>query len=505
MWGDELMSVKSVALAVVAALTVYGLVNDAGAQTRTPAFAPGELIVGYGSQNDRDQALKELNSSKDNVSVRGERAGNVEYQAVGGRSLKLRMDLPVRMRGQTDQQPGLELQVLKETAEQLKARDKRIKYAHPNWILGINPVPPREPIDVTSLDKMLFTSSIGSGDPNDYAYVRGLHWHYSALPMGMNAIGAWKTETGSKDIVVAVVDTGILPNHPDIQGSGNLLPGYNFVSEGKGRSADPTDPGDACGKVASSWHGSHVAGTIGAVGSNNGRGITGINWNVSVLPVRVMGYCGRGTIADIADGVRWAAGLPVDGVPPDRVNKHPADVINLSVGAPQPCREEQVGVLIDALDAAHTAGSVVVVAAGNDTINIADAYPAGCKGVVSVAASDKQGHLAWYSNYGNVTVMAPGGDTRNKDDSGYQPGVWSTVEVSSINPQGIEPMQGTSMAAPHVSGAIALALAKHADWRHKPDLIIQKLKELAVPVANGACSQPCGPGQLDAEKLVESR
>jgi minor extracellular serine protease Vpr len=79
------------------------------------------------------------------------------------------------------------------------------------------------------------------------------------------------------------------------------------------------------------------------------------------------------------------------------------------------------------------------------------------------------------------------------------------VEVSSINPQGIEPMQGTSMAAPHVSGAIALALAKHADWRHKPDLIIQKLKELAVPVANGACSQPCGPGQLDAEKLVESR
>jgi len=201
MWGDELMSVKPVALVAVVTLGVYGLVNDAGAQTRTPAFAPGELIVGYGSQNDRDQALKELNSSKDNVSVRGERAGNVEYQAVGGRSLKLRMDLPVRMRGQTDQQPGLELQVLKETAEQLKARDKRIKYAHPNWILGINPVPPREPIDVTSLDKMLFTSSIGSGGPNDYAYVRGLHWHYAAPPMGMNAIGAWNTETGSKDIV----------------------------------------------------------------------------------------------------------------------------------------------------------------------------------------------------------------------------------------------------------------------------------------------------------------
>src|SRR5215471_731567 len=248
MWGDELMSVKPVALVAVAALGVYGLVNDAGAQTRTPAFAPGELIVGYGSQNDRDQALKELNSSKDNVSVRGERAGNVEYQAVGGRSLKLRMDLPVRMRGQTDQQPGLELQVLQETAAQLKASDKRIKYAHPNWILGINPLPPRTPLDVRSLDTMVFQKSADAGSPNDYAYVRGLHWHYAPPPMGMNAVEAWKKATGSKDVVVAVVDSGILLDHPDIKGSGNVLPGYNFVGF-DGRGPDPTDRGNACPPV----------------------------------------------------------------------------------------------------------------------------------------------------------------------------------------------------------------------------------------------------------------
>jgi serine protease len=206
---------------------------------------------------------------------------------------------------------------------------------------------------------------------------------------------------------------------------------------------------------------------------------------------------------DISDGIRWAAGLPVDGVPPDQLNKRPAHIINLSLGGPGPCAYEQKGLLIDALDAARAAGSVVVVAAGNDSADIANSYPSGCSGVISVAASDKQGHLAWYSNYGNVTIMAPGGDTRTNDESGFGPGVWSAVEVSSINPQGIEPMQGTSMAAPHVSGALALALARHPDWRGKPDLIVQKLKESVVPTANGACDHPCGLGQLDAAKLVE--
>jgi hypothetical protein len=101
--------------------------------------------------------------------------------------------------------------------------------------------------------------------------------------------------------------------------------------------------------------------------------------------------------------------------------------------------------------------------------------------------------------------MAPGGDTREKDETGFQPGVWSTVQVSSINPEGIEPEQGTTMAAAHVAGALALALAKHPYWRGKPDLIVKKLEMLAVPPPNGACPHPCGFGQLDAARLVESR
>ena len=496
------MSGKRVLFAIVVMLSVQYAAEYAVGQSPPPAFEPGTLIIGYKSQADRQQAEQEFKAAKDAVNVRGERAENVQFEPVGNSALKLRLELPVRMRGRANDDPKVELQLLQETAKQIKESDNRVKYAHPNWILNANPVPPRVPIDVRALDEIVLPTTAGPAVPNDYAFVRGLHWHYAALPMGMNAIGAWKTETGSKDVVVAVVDTGILLDHPDIQGSGNVLPGYNFVSK-TGRSADPTDPGDACpqkGQNHSSWHGTHVAGTIGAVGSNNGRGITGINWSVSVLPVRVLGSCG-GSFSDIADGVRWAAGLPVAGAPN---NAHPAHIINLSLGGSVPCTEEQAGLLVSALDDARAAGSIVVAAAGNDQQDIKGASPAGCKGVISVAASDKEGHLAWYSNFGNVTIMAPGGDTRNKDETGFQPGIWSAVQVSSINREGIEPDQGTSMAAPHVSGALALALSRHPDWRGKPDLIVKKLGDSAVAPTSGACREPCGLGQLDAARLVES-
>ena len=180
--------------------------------------------------------------------------------------------------------------------------------------------------------------------PNDPQYVQ--QWNYfapSAGSFGINAPAAWDITTGSAAIVVAIIDTGIT-NHADL--SGRTVPGYDFISDsrvandGDGRDSDPSDPGDwittaenisgffqGCRVTNSSWHGTHVAGTIGAA-SNNSLGVSGINWQSKILPVRVLGKCG-GATSDIADGMRWAAGLSVSGVSP---NANPARVLNLSLG-----------------------------------------------------------------------------------------------------------------------------------------------------------------------------
>ena len=173
--------------------------------------------------------------------------------------------------------------------------------------------------------------------PNDPRYAQ--QWHYfnngtgaGQYPGGINLPKAWDSNTGSSSVVVAVIDTGILPNHPDIQGSPNLVAGYDMITDvftandGSGRDSDPADPGDAvaaneCGyphdAEGNSWHGTHVAGTIGVGKTNNGIGVAGINWTVKVQAVRVLGKCG-GTTSDINDAIRWAAGLPVPGVAEQR-------------------------------------------------------------------------------------------------------------------------------------------------------------------------------------------
>lgn len=366
--------------------------------------------------------------------------------------------------------------------------------------------------------------------PNDPLYAK--QWHYfnngtgpGESPGGIDLPKAWDISTGG-NVVVAVIDTGILPDHPDIKNSPNLVSGFDFISDttrandGDGRDADPADPGDAvkqgeCGgsqpprDFPNSWHGSHVAGIIGVSMTDNSLGIAGINWQVKVQPLRVLGKCG-GATSDINDAIRWAAGLTVPGVPN---NPTPAKVINMSLGGPLPCFLSAA--TQSAINDAFNQGVTVVVAAGNDGKDAANFTPAGCNNVITVAASGPDGHLAledvtvggqtrpYYSNWGTtIEIMAPGGKhmpgcTKPLD------GVLSAVGSDTSGPCAVDGnyafYNGTSMAAPHVTGVAALWLAQ--DPSLTPTTLLSELQKAARPRNATECPKPCGAGLLSAVRV----
>jgi serine protease len=350
--------------------------------------------------------------------------------------------------------------------------------------------------------------------PDDPGYAR--QWHYfengsgkGRSPGGINLPLEWDTNTGSASVVVAVIDTGIRSDHPDIAGSPNLVAGYDMIAsadtanDGDGRDPDPFDPGDGaapgeCGpgspRLPDSWHGTHVAGTIGVGRTNNGLGVAGVNWSVRVQPIRVLGRCG-GSIADINDAIRWAAGLAVPGVPENRT---PARVVNMSLGGSGACTLSPA--TQRAIDDAVAAGTTVVVAAGNDAADASDFMPASCDGVITVAASDFRGRLVTrYSNFGpTVEILAPGGDVdRDDDHDGSPDGVYSMVK------DGYAYYNGTSMAAPHVAGVAALVLAR--DPQATPATVLERLRDAALPRSARECPRPCGAGLLNAFGVLAAR
>ncbi len=340
----------------------------------------------------------------------------------------------------------------------LSARDD-VVYAHPNYILE------------------------AYAEPNDPLYKR--QWHYEAI----NLPAAWDRTKGSADVTVAVIDSGVVTDHPDLVSK--LSPGYDFVSneqtagDGDGRDADPTDP-------AGSFHGSHVAGTVAAA-TNNGVGVAGVSWGARILPVRVLGN-GNGTLADAVDGILWSVGDRIPGVP---LNSDPADVLNLSLGGKFLCSKVQF--LQDAFDLANAAGVAVVVAAGNDDEDANGFTPASCGGVITVGATTLQGERAYYSNYGDrIDVMAPGGDLDDDSDGDGEPdGVYSTVQNASGEPD-YAYFEGTSMASPHVAGVVALlkSIRPTLSGSEARDL----LQRTARPIAS--CSEGCGGGLIDAEAAL---
>jgi len=388
------------------------------------------------------------------------------------------------------QQLGLRLQALRSTAtgahvfkidrkvtvteadalaKEMMARDNSIEYAEPDRIM-----------------RKMATAS-------DPMYTQ--QWHYYETTGGLRLPAAWDLSTGT-GVKVAVIDTGIRP-HADL--AGQYVGGYDFISDaaigndGNGRDADPTDPGDwtaanecAAGEPASnsSWHGTHVSGTIAAA-TNNGVGVAGVAYGAKVVPVRVLGKCG-GYTSDIADAIIWASGGTVSGVP---ANANVAKVINMSLGGGGACGTTTQ----NAINSARSRGTVVIVAAGNENQNASNSNPANCAGVVAVAATNRNGARAPYSNYGTVVdVAAPGGDA-----NGY---ILSTLNAGTSSPgaDNYAGYQGTSMATPHVAGVAALMLARNGALT--PDEIESKLKSTARAFP-GTCSQ-CGTGIVDAGAAV---
>src|SRR5688500_6372680 len=244
---------------------------------------------------------------------------------------------------------------------------------------------------------------------NDRLYAQ--QWHYGNGAGGINLEPAWDLSQG-EGVVVAVLDTGITA-HSELDGQ--QVAGYDFIADidtavdGDGRDADPSDPGDwhdgECNIFGipedSSWHGTHVAGTVAAA-TNNGAGVAGVAPGARVQPVRVLGKCG-GFFSDIVDAVTWASGGSVASVPD---NATPAEVINLSLGGGGACPIA----MQDAIDGAVSRGTTIVTAAGNGSSDVAGHTPSNCENVIAVSAVGPTGALAGYSNFGNlVDVAAPGG------------------------------------------------------------------------------------------------
>ncbi|MEQ8558454.1 MAG: S8 family peptidase [Henriciella sp.] len=379
--------------------------------------------------------------------------------------------------------------------------------------------------------------------PNDPLWQ--LQWNFlgqgsgeGKAPGGAGFVDFWTSQAtqGSDEVVVAVVDTGLEMSHPDIKDSPNLAPGWDMVTDigmandGDSRDSDPNDPGDECPEdfvFENTYHGTHVAGTVGASVTNNANGVAGGAWNVKIVPVRALGKCG-GRLSDINDAIRWAGGLipEYDELGNEIWNDNPADIINLSIGIFRFCPAS----MQDAIDEVVERGVVVVAAAGNDKVSTQFYAPGGCNNVLSVAAGDARGIMAPYSNYGaEVDLMAPGGDlTRDDNGDGRPDGILSTKTahdcIDPVTNESIEDCfyayeQGTSMAAPHVSAALALIKSKRPELQGTSlsDVLLAALTPRSQEQCSGPCVQypgaepvegspdlckrPCGSGLLNLSNI----
>ncbi|CAJ0700816.1 hypothetical protein LMG19089_02689 [Ralstonia edaphis] len=335
---------------------------------------------------------------------------------------------------------------------------------------------------------------------------------------GANVTTAWDTTKGSSSVSVAVLDTGILPGHPDLSGA-HINQGYDFITNpvvsnkgGAGRSSDPTDPGDwvtstdsttyptICGGLPqsdSSWHGTFVTGQL--VAQHNSIGVAGIAPGVSLLMARVLGKCG-GSSSDIIDALTWATGGTVTGV--STVNTAPAKVVNMSLGGVGSCDTPTQ----NAISAARARGAAIVVATGNDGNTTTIGTPANCTGTIAVTAHTFEGDRASYANVGTgTTLSAPGGGNGSVVNGlGALVASLTNTGTTTATTDTYTGEGGTSMATPHVAGVAALMLSVNSSLT--PDQIATVLQQSARPFPAGTyCATHtgvCGAGMLDAGAAV---
>ena len=512
--SDKLAAALAAALAVGsahAATPTIGLggVHDAVAQSAQTANLGQRFIVKTVATGNQARRLLDgtLSSAVSRSSMQQARAASSDLPARGAVSAKVLREMAVpgwhvvqTSRHLSDSERDAFVAELKADPSVVSVQDDRLY----------------QRLDEASvtLPRATATATGAAAAPNDPAYAQ-LQWNFHDPVGGVNAEQAWTRSTG-QGVVVAVVDTGVVKDNPDL--AANVLPGYDMITDHRisrrdqdGRAAGGFDLGDwvdvdycnalgGSGNPAqpSSWHGSHVSGTIAQV-TNNNLATAGLAHDAKILPVRVLGSCG-GFGSDIADGMLWAAGLPVDGLP---TNPNPAEVINMSLGSsgPESCPQ----LYQDAIDKINAAGSIVVVAAGNSNADAATYTMSSCNGVISVGATRVNGGRASYSSYGTrVDIAAPGGGGGvDGNPNGY---IFQVVNASTQGPTGewqIGGMAGTSMASPHVAAAVAMvqSVAKTPfTWSGMRDLLRASARPFPVAIPT---STPIGAGILDIDMLLQ--
>lgn len=454
--------------------------------------------------------------------------------SLGGRhGVVLRAGAAIAERAQVVQAEGLGS---RELAARLAA-DPEVEYAEPDRRVRRVAVPN---------DPFFATVPGAQGPASGQWYLRA---PAGEVRSAINAVTAWDLHTGNPAVVVAVLDTGVRLDHPDL--AGKLLPGHDMVNDtrisndGNGRDADPSDPGDwltqaeidagidgdpdfwdGCEASGSSWHGTQVSGIVAAA-TQNALGMAGTGRHVRVLPVRVLGKC-FGYTSDILAGMRWAAGLSVSGL---AANPNPARVINLSLGSAGACSQAQA----DAIAAVNAVGAVVVAAAGNSAGRAAGS-PANCPGAIGVAGLRHAGSKVGFSDIGpELAIAAPGGNCVNLSGACLYP-ILTTTNAGSQSPGantysngGSNVSVGTSFSAPLVAGTVALLQSVRAGVT--PAQVRSALQSSARPFPSSGlpadpntgqpiqtCQAPgnfdqlecycttstCGAGMLDADAAVRS-